>query len=102
MEGHGFLITKYPWLTLLPASSKTSASKPGTGHPTVQGLSGMTGSTLSIAPPISVPPDKLIKGQRLFPTFSKYQVQASEFIGSPVAAKILSDCKLYLLACTLF
>src|SRR3954451_14145847 len=91
MEGHGFLITRYPWLTLLPISSKMSASKPGTGHPTVHGLSGITGSTLSIAPPISVPPDKLIKGQRAFPTFSKYHVQVLEFTGSPVAAKTLSE-----------
>src|SRR5919202_5201384 len=91
MEGHGFLITKYPSFVFLPTSSKTSASKPGTGHPTVQGISCITGNALNIAPPTSVPPDKLITGQRLFPTFSKYQFHALVFIGSPVAAKIRSD-----------
>jgi hypothetical protein len=46
-----FLITRYPSFTLLAASSKTSTSKPGMGHPTVHGLSGITGSTPGIAPP---------------------------------------------------
>src|SRR5690242_509161 len=98
MEGHGLLMTRYPSppfsVILLPESSKISATKPGMGHPTVQGLSAMTGSTLTIAPPISVPPDKLIIGQRFLPTLSKYHVHASLFIGSPVVAKILSEEKL--------
>src|SRR5690606_28408881 len=102
IEGHGFLITRYPSLTLFPESSKTSASKPGIWQPTVQGFSGMTGSTLSMAPPISVPPDRLITGHLLLPTFSKYHCHASEFMGSPVAASIRRDEKSCFSTCTLF
>src|SRR6185312_7000317 len=91
MDGQGFLMTRYPSPALLPPSPKTPASKPGMGHPTVQGLRGITGRALMIAPPISVPPDRLITGQRFLPTFSKYHVHASLFIGSPVAARILSE-----------
>src|SRR5687767_6051462 len=100
IDGHGFLITRYPSLALLPESSNTSATKPGIWHPTVQGFSGITGSALSIAPPISVPPDKLMTGQRFLPTLSKYHSHVSVLIGSPVAAKMRRDEKSYLPACT--
>src|SRR5581483_398715 len=93
MDGHGFLMTRYPSLARLPSSSKTSASKPGMGHPTVQGFSDITGRALTIAPPISVPPERLMIGHRFLPAFSKYHSHASLFIGSPVAAKTLSDEK---------
>ena len=82
-----------PWAVCLPLSSKTSASNPGTGNPTVQGLSEIIGETLSIAPPISVPPDRLIIGHCFLPTFSKYHNHASLFIGSPVVARILNEEK---------
>jgi hypothetical protein len=49
----------------------------------VQGFKDIIGIALRIAPPTSVPPDKLIIGHRFLPTFSKYHIQASLFIGSP-------------------
>src|SRR6188508_1074302 len=93
IPGHGFLITRYPSSTDLPWSSKISTSNPGTGTPTDVGTLSRNGSILRIAPPTSVPPDKFITGQRLFPIFEKYQFHASLFNLSPVETSSLREEK---------
>lgn len=59
----------------------------------MQGLRGIIGTVLTMAPPISVPPDKLIMDIIFYQYSQKYQFQASLFITSPVVAKILNEVK---------
>jgi hypothetical protein len=68
MEGQGFLYNQKPFVVSLPRSSNTDASKPGMGNPTEHGFMYSKNVVLSIAPPISVPPERLISGHLPLPT----------------------------------
>src|SRR3972149_1029435 len=91
MEGHGFLMTRYPTSprTGFPSSLKTSTSTPKLGVPTVQGLRGESGHGEAVSPISSVPPVMLIIGSLDRPTFSKNQVHDSGSQGSPVEPRNL-------------
>src|SRR5580700_5563465 len=93
MEGEGAVQTRYPLRprTGTPFSSTTSVAMPGAGPPRVQGFRDWIGSGNRKQPTISVPPEILIMGQRLWPTRSKNQRHEASSQGSPVDPSNRSD-----------
>src|ERR671918_121865 len=91
IPGHGFLITKYPFLleaTELPSFSSTmSIYIPGNGNVAEPGFIGILSSisvqALIIIPPVSVCHQVSIIGQFSFPIVLKYHSHTSGLIGSP-------------------
>src|SRR5574340_514524 len=87
MAGHGRLMTRLPpelGGTLLPFSSRMSASMPGNGMVAEPGLVAvMPGSGEIIIMPVSVCHQVSTIGQRSLPMCWLYQIHASGLIGSP-------------------
>src|SRR6187549_1942705 len=87
MEGHGFLMTRYPPEpsgTLSPERVTTSAMMPGNGFVPEPGLVGIApGKGLIMIAPVSVCHQVSTIGQRFLPITSRYHIQASGLIGSP-------------------
>src|SRR5664279_1792401 len=87
IDGHGLRITSKPPLpagTGSPSFVTTSGTIPGNGLVAEPGLVGTApGIGQSIIAPVSVCHHVSTIGQRSFPIFSRYHIQASGLIGSP-------------------
>jgi hypothetical protein len=97
IEGHGFLMTRYPPApagTGSPSLSTTSGSTPKNGSVPDPGLVGVTpGSGLIMIAPVSVCHQVSTMGQRLPPITVRYHIQASGLIGSPTVPSSRSDVR---------
>src|SRR6185436_21176156 len=95
MEGHGFLITRYPPApvgTDFPSLSTTSASTPKNGSVPEPGLVGTApGRGVIMIDPVSVCHHVSTIGQRPPPITARYQTQAFGLIGSPTLPSRRSD-----------
>src|SRR5579864_8320246 len=90
MPGQGFLHTSSPTPPFRdsPSWSKTSTSIPSAGPTREHGFKGVIGKPDNKHAPTSVPPEKLMIGQRLPPTNLKNHSHGSGFQGSPVEPRI--------------
>src|SRR5437764_8295070 len=87
IDGHGFLHTSSPTSpgpTGDPSGPQTSTSMPRAGPRRVHDFSSVMGRGDRKHAPTSVPPDRLMMGQRPPPTLSKNHRYGSGFHGSPV------------------
>ena len=76
MDGHGLRQTSSPTspgATGSPSGPSTSIAMPSEGMPSVHSLSGITGIGDRKQAATSVPPDRLMIGQRRSPTTSNSQ-----------------------------
>ena len=76
IDGHGLRQTSSPTSpagTGLPSGPSTSIAMPSDGAPSVHSLSGITGIGERKQAPTSVPPDRLMIGQRPSPPTSNSQ-----------------------------
>src|SRR6476619_8660874 len=91
IEGQGFRQTSSPTSpgpTGSPSGPSTSIAMPSAGTPSVHSFNGITGLGERKQAPTSVPPDRLMIGQRPSPPTSNSQRYGSGFHGSPVEARI--------------
>src|SRR6266487_1349215 len=99
IPGHGFLITKYPFLsgvTGFPFSSTTTASIPGkekVPEPGFIGTISMPVHAPIMMPPVSVCHHVSTIGQFSFPIVLKYHIHTSGLIGSPTVPNRRSEDK---------
>ena len=99
IEGQGSVIVRYPppEVTFLPASSTISIEIPGSGIIADPGLAAVIpGSGEIMMAPVSVCHQVSTIGALLPPITSRYQIQASGFIGSPTEPKTLIELRSYL------
>src|ERR1043165_599187 len=99
--GQGRRMTKappFPCSTLSPVAGSTiSTTTPGNGFVTEPGLVGIApGTGAIIIDPVSVCHQVSTIGHFSLPIFSKYQIQASGFKGSPTLPKSLKLDKSFL------
>src|SRR6185369_12681735 len=87
IEGHGFLMTRYPPEprgTRSPLRVTTSAMIPGNGRVAEPGLVAMApGSGVIMMAPVSVCHQVSTMGHLSLPMTERYHIHASGFMGSP-------------------
>src|SRR5687767_5678061 len=94
IDGHGLRMTRkpLPTLTLLPASSTTSAATPGNGRVADPGFAGVApGMGEIMMPPVSVCHHVSTMGRRSLPMTLWYHFHAAGLMGSPTEPSRRSD-----------
>src|SRR5918996_6099230 len=92
IDGHGFLMTRYPACAGSPLSLTTSALMPGNGKVAEPGLVTVTpGSGVIMMAPVSVCHHVSTTGHLPLPITFQYQTHASGLIGSPTVPSRRSE-----------
>src|SRR4029078_1030722 len=93
IPGHGFVHTSSPTppRSGSPSGPKTSTAIPSAGPPSEHAFNDITGVGERKHARTSVPPEKLMTGQRPPPTRSWNHMYGSWFHGSPVEPRMRSD-----------
>ena len=102
IPGHGFVQTSSPTSprTGLPSGPKTSTAIPSAGPPSEHAFSGWTTAGDRKHAPTSVPPEKLMTGQRPPPTTRENHRYGSVFHGSPVEPSTRRDDRSCFVTCS--